>query len=97
MSKSTAGGTFTHKGMLYNPLSFAIAMDAMANPGPGDPSRLNLAQVCAQALAPGFTADDKTTTDNTIKEAAGNIVSYGLSPKAVFKEPAIASYAVPPA
>lgn len=92
-----AGGAFTHEGMLYNPLSFALAMDALTNPGPGDPTRLNLTSVCSTALTPGLTDTDKSTTDTTIKTAAGNIVTYGLSSKAVFKEPAIASYAVLPA
>jgi len=88
-----AGGAFTHEGMLHNPMTFALAMDAMTNPGSGDVSRVNLATVCAQSLAPGLTDDDKKTTDATITTAGNNIVAYGVSPMAVLTEPPIASYA----
>jgi hypothetical protein len=89
-----AGGNITHEGMLYNPLSFALAMDALANPGPGQVARLNLQTVCGAAVTPGLTAADKQTTDATITIAAGNILAYSTTGKAVTKEPAIASYAI---
>jgi hypothetical protein len=58
-----AGGNYTHEGMLYNPLAFALAMDAIKNPGPGQPSRINLATVCQQTVSPGLTAQDVTLTE----------------------------------
>jgi len=89
-----AGGMFTHEGMLYNPVAFALAMDAMANPGPGQMSRIDTATVCAQSMAPGLNAADKQATDGTIAIAAANILTYTLTPgKAQVGEPAIKAYA----
>lgn len=88
-----AGGSYAHEGVLYNPLTFALAMDAFANDGPGQVSRLDLPTVCGAALAPGLTAADKNATDATIQEAAANILAYGMSEKAVKAEPPIAAYA----
>ncbi|RDW84245.1 hypothetical protein BP6252_01835 [Coleophoma cylindrospora] len=85
-----AGGNFTHEGMLYNSLAFALAMDAFTNPGPGQVSRLDLPTVCAAALAPGLDATDKSTTDSTITIAAGNVLTYQ---NGVTKEPNIKAYA----
>lgn len=89
-----AGGSFAHEGVLYNSLAVALAMDAFANEGPGQVSRLDLPTVCGAALAPGLTAADKQTTDATISEAAANILAFSASGKAVTKEPPIAAYAV---
>jgi len=58
-----AGGTYTHEGVLYNPLSFALAVDALTHSGPGLLSRINLASVCAQVAAPGLTAQDLILTE----------------------------------
>jgi len=85
-----AGGNFTHEGMLYNSLAFALAVDAMSNPGPANVNRLDLKTVCAAALSPGLTAADKSTTDATIGEAAANILAYT---KGVTAEPPIKAYA----
>jgi hypothetical protein len=91
--RQPAGGNFTHEGMLYNPLAFALAMDAVTNGGPGQVSCIDLQTVCGQALAPGLTAADKSATDATITEAAGNILTFAGSGKTVTTEPAIKSYA----
>jgi hypothetical protein len=58
-----AGGAYTHEGVLYNPLSFALAVDALTNPGPGSLSRIDLASVCSQPVAPGLTAQDVVLTE----------------------------------
>lgn len=58
-----AGGAYTHEGVLYNPLSFALAVDALTNPGPGSLSRIDLASVCLQAVAPGLDAQDVVVTE----------------------------------
>jgi len=86
----TAGGDYTHEGMLYNPFTYAIAIDAFSNAGPGESSRLNLATVCSTELAPGLTALDQTGTEATIPLAAANIAAY---PDKVNTEPAIMAYA----
>ena len=91
--RQPAGGNFTHEGMLYNPLAFALAMDAVTNGGPGQVSCIDLQTVCGQALAPGLTAADKSATDATITEAAGNILTFAGSGKTVTTEPTIKSYA----
>jgi hypothetical protein len=58
-----AGGTYTHEGVLYNPLSFALAVDALAHPGPGNLSNIDLASVCSQVAAPGLTAQNLVVTE----------------------------------
>lgn len=76
--------------MLYNPLTFALAMDAFTNGGPGQLTRINLQTVCGQSLAPGLTAADKSTTDGTIDTAAANIFGYA---KGVKVEPPLRDFA----
>jgi hypothetical protein len=58
-----AGGNYTHAGVLYNPLSYALAVDALTNKGPGSLSRIDLPTVCSQQLAPGLTAQDIVLTE----------------------------------
>lgn len=53
-----AGGNFTHEAMLYNPLTYALAVDALTHSGPGQTSRLSLSTVCAEVSTPGLTAND---------------------------------------
>jgi hypothetical protein len=58
-----AGGPYTHEGMLYNPLAFALAVDALTHTGPGSLSRIDLNSVCAQALPPALGVDDVISTE----------------------------------
>jgi hypothetical protein len=46
-----AGGVYTHDGVLYNPLAWALAIDAILHDGAADLSRVNLVQACQQVLA----------------------------------------------
>jgi len=85
-----AGGPYTHEGMLYNPLSFALAVDALTHPGPGSLSRINLASICPQSVTAGLTAQDVVLTEETIVVAAVAIALY--EPKVV-TEPPIQPYA----
>jgi hypothetical protein len=85
------GGIVTHEGALANPLSFALAVDALQNPGPGSLSRINVAQVCSQPLAPGLGLTDLITTEASIVIAALSLITY--VPKALV-EPPIMSYAL---
>lgn len=62
--------------MLYNPFTYAIAIDALRNPGPGDASRLNLETICSRSIAEGLTQANKLLTDGAIVAAAINTVSY---------------------
>lgn len=75
---STLGGSiFTHEGMLYNPLSWALAIDAITHEGPGDPSRLDLDKVCSNFLAEGLDLEDLLGTEGLLLLAVANIIGYG--------------------
>lgn len=85
-----AGGVYTHEGMLYNPLSWALAIDAINHDGPGDPSRLDLDQVCGQLIPPQLGLDDVLGTEGLLIVALAEVLGYG---NPVSGEPAIKSYA----
>lgn len=48
---------------MYNPLAWALAIDAILHDGPADLSRVNLAQVCQQVLAPALDLKDLFGTE----------------------------------
>ncbi|KAL1968527.1 hypothetical protein VTN77DRAFT_1737 [Rasamsonia byssochlamydoides] len=73
-----AGGVYTHEGMLYNPLSWALAIDAITHDGPGDPSRLDLGQVCSQILPPQLGLSDMLGTEGLLLIAVAEILAYSL-------------------
>lgn len=81
-----AGSLYTHEGMLYNPLGYALLQDALANDGPGDVSRLDLGTVCASYVTPGLTLTDLQRTEDAITFF---VVSTQAYPKPVHKEPKI--------
>jgi len=88
-----AGKDFSHAGMLYSPVTFALAMDALSNPGPGDLTRLDMATVCGASVSPGLSKADKKATDGLIAAAAANVITYTVSGKAIVGEPGIKQYA----
>lgn len=85
-----AGSFYTHEGMLYNPLSFALAKDALVNGGPGQISRVDLTAVCNEYLATGLNIGDLLLTENTVLIALLSIILY---PDDVTEAPAISAYA----
>lgn len=85
-----AGSFYTHEGMLYNPLSYALAIDAMTHAGPGEVSRISTSALCPEYLASGLTLGDFLVTENAILIAGLTLVTY--EPK-VTVEPALMSYA----
>jgi len=85
-----AGGVYTHEGMLYNPFTFAIAIDAFTHAGPGESSRLDLSTVCSTELTPGLNVADQAGTEAIIPIAVAAIAVY---PNKVTVEPAIMAYA----
>ncbi|KAK0947255.1 hypothetical protein LTR29_001210 [Friedmanniomyces endolithicus] len=85
-----AGSFYTHEGILYNALGYALAVDALSHAGPGKVSRLNLASVCASYLTPGLDLSDFVLTEDSIAVAGVAILVY---PNKVVAEPAIKSYA----
>lgn len=85
-----AGGFYTHEGILYNSLAWALAIDAITQQGPGRASRLNLDQVCKYALAPALALDDLFGTEGLLLIAVADLLTYRPQPT---REPAIQSYA----
>ncbi|PLB36676.1 putative lipase [Aspergillus candidus] len=85
-----AGGIYTHEGTLYNPLTWALIIDALTHDGPGDVSRLDLDAICQQVLPKTLGLDDILGTEGILLVAVAELLLY--VPKA-FKEPRIADYA----
>lgn len=85
-----AGGIVLHEGMLYNALAYALAVDALQNPGPGQISRLDLTTICRMEKAEGLSDSDVAETEAVIVSAGGAITAY--FPK-ISTEPPIMAYA----
>ncbi|KAJ9659347.1 hypothetical protein H2198_003223 [Neophaeococcomyces mojaviensis] len=85
-----AGGIYLHEGVLFNPLMYALTLDALENDGPGQVSRLDLDTVCNQVVAPGLSLEDILATEGLIPLAALNLLLY---PQKTLDEPAIMPYA----
>lgn len=83
---SIAGGFYSHEGVLYHPLTFALLRDAMAHPGPGQYARLDRAALCASYATEGLSVLDVLDTEAAIPQAALNIV---LTFPKYFTEPAL--------
>jgi hypothetical protein len=58
-----AGTFYTHDPMLFNPLVYALFVDALTHEGPADLSRVDLDTVCNQVLAPGLVLTDLLGTE----------------------------------
>ncbi|KAJ5127402.1 lipase B [Penicillium atrosanguineum] len=84
------GGFYTHEGVLYNPLAWALAIDAITHPGPGSLTRLDLKQVCGMTMAPELDLTDLLGTEGLLLIAAAELGTY--EPQAA-REPCIVGYA----
>ncbi|RDW93258.1 putative lipase [Aspergillus mulundensis] len=84
------GGVYLHEGMLYNPLSWALAADALRHDGPGDVSRIDTERVCADIIAPQLGVDDLLGSEGLLLVAVAEQMVFDQKP---FKEGPIASYA----
>jgi hypothetical protein len=85
------GGTlYTHEGVLYNALAFALAKDALINDGPGDLSRIDVAAECQKIVTSGISLLDVLATEAIVVELVLGALTY---PDKELTEPAIASYA----
>ncbi|QDS74110.1 hypothetical protein FKW77_009769 [Venturia effusa] len=89
--RGPAGTFYTHEGVLYNPLGYALTIDALTNGGPGQTSRIDLTTVCAQIISPGLDLIDVLTTEETVVIA---LLSIALYPAKQINEPAIMAYAL---
>jgi hypothetical protein len=74
--------------VLYNPVAYALVVDALQNSGPGNFGRVT--GQCGALVAPGLSLSDVVETEALIPLAVLNIFSY--VPKST-SEPAIKSYA----
>ena len=83
-----AGLLYTHEGVLYNPVAYALVVDALQHPGPGSFSRVS--GQCGAIVAPGLSLSDVIETEALIPLAVLNIFAY--SPK-VDSEPVLKAYA----
>ncbi|KAJ9139327.1 Alpha/beta-hydrolase [Coniochaeta hoffmannii] len=85
-----AGSFYGHAGMLFSPLTAALAVDALSHSGPADLGRIDLKSVCESYVAPGLTVGDATLTAGQIVTAAVRLLAY--QPR-LTKEPELRSYA----
>ncbi|KAB8256509.1 ASST-domain-containing protein [Aspergillus pseudonomiae] len=51
-ANKAAGGLYTHEGVLYNPLAWALTVDALRHDGPGNITRIDIQKICEQLLPP---------------------------------------------
>lgn len=85
-----AGLFYTHEGVLYNPIAFALAKDTLVNDGPGQTSRIDLDGLCQQLATEGLSLTDVIATEGTIPVAGAAILAY---PNKLFEEPPLMAYA----
>lgn len=85
-----AGSFYTHEGMLYNPITFALVQDALTHVGPGETSRIKLPTLCTQYLATGLNLGNFLATENSVVIALLSLLLY--TPK-LAAEPSISAYA----
>lgn len=86
-----AGGpNFGHENALYNPVTFAVAKDALTHPGPADIARSGASRVCGMFMAAGLSLSDVLAAEALIPIAGLNIEAYS---RKVVTEPAIMAYA----
>jgi hypothetical protein len=85
------GGSFYgHAGLLFNPVVYALIVDALTHDGPGRVERINRAQACASYAAPGLDLDDVIATEGLIPIAGALLLAY---PQKELAEPALKGYA----
>ncbi|KAK6821491.1 hypothetical protein RU639_007949 [Aspergillus parasiticus] len=89
-ANNAAGGLYTHEGVLYNPLAWALTVDAFLHDGPSNITRIDTKKICEQVLSPYLELTDLLGTEALLLVALAKILTY--SPK-VFGEPDIAKYA----
>ncbi|GMG12791.1 hypothetical protein F9C07_2255027 [Aspergillus flavus] len=89
-ANNAAGGLYTHEGVLYNPLAWALTVDALLHDGPSNITRIDTQKICEQVLPPYLELTDMLGTEALLLVALAKILTY--SPK-VSGEPDIAKYA----
>lgn len=86
------GGSFYgHAGVLFNPLTYALIVDALTHPGTtGQVSRIDRQAVCANYAASGLDLDDVLATSGLIPVAGVLLLAY---PQKMVTEPPLKGYA----
>lgn len=86
-----AGGSFYgHAGVLFNPLTYALIVDALQHEGPGSLDRIDVKSVCDSYAAPGLDLDDVLATSGLIPVAAVLLLTY---PQKMLTETPLRAYA----
>lgn len=68
---------YSHEGMLYNPVAWALAQDALSHDGPGQVSRLgDLDSLCATYLAQGLDNENVLLTEDLVIFSLVNLSEY---------------------
>lgn len=57
-----AAGIYTHEGVLYNPLTWALVVDALTHDGPGSFERVGKGP-CQDIATPGLSLEDILATE----------------------------------
>jgi hypothetical protein len=85
------GGSFYgHAGVLFNPVVYALIVDALTHDGPGRVNRINRQQVCSTYQAAGLNLDDVIATTGLIPVAGVLLLTY---PQKLLAEPPLKAYA----
>lgn len=85
-----AGMIYSHETVLSNPISWALAEDAIKNGGPGQVERLDLYKLYARIIPEGLNLIDGAATAALMLSAGGSIALY---PWKVLMEPSLPAYA----
>ncbi|CAG8157474.1 unnamed protein product [Penicillium olsonii] len=87
-----AGGFYPHAGLLVNPITWALFVDAMTHEGPGNLSRIDMDSVCDRLVTKGLVLTDVLGTNIAIiLNSVVHILEYGYHGSS--EEPAIRDYA----
>jgi hypothetical protein len=81
---------YGHAGVLFNPLTYALVVDALQNDGPGSLGRIDVKNVCDSYAAPGLDLDDVLATSGLIPVSGVLLLAY---PQKSLAEPELRAYA----
>lgn len=82
---SPGASFFGHATSLYNPLGYALVVDALTHDGPGLASRVDLTSACSTFSAPGLTIADNLETAALIPLAL--VLDLEYFPKGITEPP----------
>lgn len=74
-ANKAAGGLYTHEGVLYNPLAWALSIDALRHDKPGNTTRIDIQKVCEPVLSPYLELADRLGTEAFLLVALAKILT----------------------